>query len=355
MGWSSRHVLACVLAGLGLASIVGCSPPAHPPASDAGGALDVPVDVAVDVSVDVSVDVPVDVPVDLPMDVPVDLPMDVPVDLPVDVPIDLPVDLPVDVPVDLPSDVALPPDAAVDAGTADAADAAPDAGAAGSCTSDEWCRVHADPGDLGLCEELYCNRATGECHVQRFAPQDCCMTDADCDDGNRHTIDRCPYPGARCNTCGGCICLCEYGPVLRFSFEDGTIEGFTIVDQNEADGVTWTVVTENGYDAHALYLGDPRCGWYFNGANVDDDCATPYDPVEDPQYATPVRVELLSPELSLEPDEPRALQFWLAGDGVAMPPTVRGSPPGGKGRAARGSGQWGIVQRGVDGSPARPS
>ncbi len=68
------------------------------------------------------------------------------------------------------------------------------------CTDDDACAGWVAP--LGACVEAHCDATLGRC-VAGPAP-DCCLSAADCDDGDPCTHDACPAPGERCTHTGSC-------------------------------------------------------------------------------------------------------------------------------------------------------
>jgi hypothetical protein len=64
----------------------------------------------------------------------------------------------------------------------------PDAFCAGQC------------GTLEFCQKCSCDIVLEMC--RKGAPvvgESCCLEDVDCNDGDAHTLDRCPGPGAACS------------------------------------------------------------------------------------------------------------------------------------------------------------
>lgn len=196
------------------------------------------------------------------------------------------------------------------------------------CTAHDQCVGRVDSATA--CDNELCNLATGACYASPVTAFECCLSAADCDDGNELTDDTCPVPGEAClHTATTVECATSVTP-FSVTFDSGTLEGFQLFDYNTSDDVTWQAVEENARAGKALYLGAPTCGWYFNGPDVDENCETPYAPVQDGDYATQVYVELFSPEIQLPADSggtPLAfrLGFWVVGES-ATPPT--GMPPG---------------------------
>lgn len=189
--------------------------------------------------------------------------------------------------------------------------------------ADQWCVDNELPA--GTCKAYTCDFGSGQCNVVSVQGDGCCLTVADCDDGIDCNEDSCPVIGGACNHTR-CECTENFAP-WEATFDSGTLDDFQLIDWDETDAVTWQPVLDEGraYSGYSLYLGDPSCGWYFNGDEVDDDCTTPYDPLEDDVHARQVKLELISPDVYLEnPNDPERnplawmIGFWISGE--SQPP-----------------------------------
>jgi hypothetical protein len=195
------------------------------------------------------------------------------------------------------------------------------------CTSDQWCRDRGLFDDVGICERVRCNFASGACYLD-FVPANtsngqagCCEHAGQCDDGNSLTKNLCPTPG------GACVYVpeeqCTINEVaLHVSFDSGTLEGMQIFDWDTDDAVTWNVTRKNTYKGDALYLGDPECRWFYNGPRdvTAEGCVTEHDPVQDAIYATGIIIDLVSPDFTLRADTFYMLGFWIQGEGEPVDP-----------------------------------
>ena len=181
-------------------------------------------------------------------------------------------------------------------------------------------------GPAGVCETVLWDASAGGCRRESDRGEFCCVTGADCPQEEGWY---CPAVGSRC--AAPCLCSCDVGRArYDWGFDTGTLEGFEVVDRDARDAITWHAVEENAYTGFALYLGDPRCGWYFNGDQVDETCQTPYpteldfDPFDpDASHASAVTVGLVSPIVPLPSASAYALGFWIAGESE---PTFPGLP-----------------------------
>ena len=209
------------------------------------------------------------------------------------------------------------------------------------CGSDSWCATNWEGTTPQLCQEvrcclaLECEDATGAtidngaCYIGESS--ECCISDADCDDGNPCTDCSCePSAGGTCFCEPNDLCACEEADTFVASFDDPDVEhgGFTIFDYNTDDNVTWHSVREGLYSGRGIYLGDPECFTYFNGEH-DENCEYDY-PVElDPDHGTWIRVELVTPDINL-PDSSAGgglymAEFFIMGEGE-MPVFVGQNP-----------------------------
>ncbi len=197
------------------------------------------------------------------------------------------------------------------------------------CTSHDWCVNAGLFPDKEPCERARCNFQSGECFLETIAPPSCCVIDDDCDDGNPATLNWCPTPGGSCSTEYTGICDVVDIP-LHISFDSGSIEGegLLVDDWHPDDNVTWNITTKNSYRGNALYLGDPECRWFYNGPRdvTPEGCVTDHDPIQDPDYATGVRIDLYTPEFTLMSELPYMLSLWISGAGEWSDPDVGWKP-----------------------------
>lgn len=149
-----------------------------------------------------------------------------------------------------------------------------------------------DPGAAAICEAP-------------DAPEDCCTSDADCDDGDATTINVCegatcvetPNPDActsdsMCNdqdlctadTCSGGLCeytgtfaagCCVPGDEILADFDKGTLSGVYVTDNLET-GLFWqTDKTRATSGDYSLYMGDPVAQSYGHERRVKASATTP--------------------------------------------------------------------------------
>ena len=113
--------------------------------------------------------------------------------------------------------------------------------------------------------------------------------------------------------------------IWEATFDEPGWGGLRVFDWDEEDRVGAQAVSENGYVGQSLYLGDPACGWFFNGDGIDARCETPYPEELDALHASGVRIELVSPEITLPHELALAVSFWVAGHGE-LPLDIPGLP-----------------------------
>ncbi len=157
--------------------------------------------------------------------------------------------------------------------------------------------------ELSDCQIEICQ--DGKCVVAK--EPGCCLSPLDCDENNECTEDDCPEQGGKCTHTALPTCCSTAQVILEAFFDDGTLNGFDIIDQDENDGVTWQLDTERAHSGeHSLYLGDPTCHTYYNGG-LGDDCEL----AEGGAPATRVQISLTSPPLTLPEDSLIAGSVWL--------------------------------------------
>jgi len=126
----------------------------------------------------------------------------------------------------------------------------------------------------------------------------CCDAGVSCADGQTCTTESCI--AGRCQRCPTDDCTCAANPVLtQQGFGSVTTlneAGFFATDYNSGDNVMWSVDSERwSRPPGALYLGDPLCRTYFNGA-LGADCQPV---IPDGSDAGPVRLLLYTPSINL--------------------------------------------------------
>jgi hypothetical protein len=188
---------------------------------------------------------------------------------------------------------------------------------------DEWCADHM--GAPGTCAEWACDVANKACIVEPVPPPRCCITAADCNDGNDCTADSCPVIGGACQSVFICRCTENVIP-WEATFDSGTLDDLQLYDWDEMDLVTWQAVRKNAFKGYAIYLGEPSCEWYFNGDEAEN-CETSYHPLQDEGHnSRQIYIELVSPDINLDrQDLAWMVGFWVTGKSQPPNPNL---PPG---------------------------
>lgn len=154
-------------------------------------------------------------------------------------------------------------------------------------------------GPLTYCESCSCDADLGVCVKKAEYGPHCCLTHADCDDGNPYTDDNCPEPGGPC-AYPPCCSICASGVDKTYflaDFDQGVLAPqFVVVDDNDpTDAVTWQLdPTDSHSGAYSLYLGDLTCHTYYTGP-LGANC----QPVNPLQGAAAVDVRLQSEPFQL--------------------------------------------------------
>ncbi|MEZ4268593.1 MAG: hypothetical protein R3F39_19730 [Myxococcota bacterium] len=132
------------------------------------------------------------------------------------------------------------------------------------CTSDADCD-DGDPQTVNVCEGASC--------IATLNP-DTCLSDADCDDGDACTATTCDdglcsFTGAFSTDC------CLPGERSLATFDAGTLSSLFVTDNLET-GVFWTPdKTRHTSGAYSLYCGDPVSQSYASPARVKSSATTP--------------------------------------------------------------------------------
>ncbi len=177
------------------------------------------------------------------------------------------------------------------------------------CTDVSDC---AETITVGICEKAYC-AVTGFCETETTQGNLCCLSAADCDDGNGATIDSCPEIGQPCQTildptaCAGTDVV-----FLDTDFDAGNAQGWSIAGAKPEQTVTWHLSnhrSDSGY--YSYFFGRPDCPTYYSGL-LDADCELVGG--EESSGGT-TSATLVSPDVNLAPalsDENSALVVLLS-------------------------------------------
>ena len=152
--------------------------------------------------------------------------------------------------------------------------------------------------EVGLCEKAFC-AVTGFCETENTQGNLCCLSAADCNDGNGATIDSCPSPGEACQTildptaCAGTDVV-----FLDTDFDSGNAQGWTIAGDKPDQVVNWHLSnnrSDSGYFSY--YFGRTECPTYYSGL-LDANCGILG---EETSSGGTTSATLVSPDVNLAP------------------------------------------------------
>ena len=187
---------------------------------------------------------------------------------------------------------------------------------------DAWC---AEQLILTGCDSAYCVDNT--CLIETIPAPACCVTSADCDDGNDITFDSCLGIIEGCsNQVDPTLCANNVA-FLSSSFDDGTQQGWTVQDNDGNEVVGWTLDTTRTHQgSYSFYFGHESCPTYYTG-EMDGDCQLPslQEQQSEPQVGT-----LISPEFTIPSNSAVFLSFQVFAEfEMLLQPSAPECPPGG--------------------------
>lgn len=166
------------------------------------------------------------------------------------------------------------------------------------CQSDNGCKDFL----VKACEMAVCNLGTGQCEAKP-KPGTCC-TDAQCDDNNTCTLDKCDVTSAKCENGPIANCCVDQQIVLDVGFEQKVLEGFTSVDSGKNGNVDWRVETKRARTGkYSVYLGN-ECSTYDTSISAATAC-------QGGGTGQPINARLRSPSINLPAGKNSILHFWL--------------------------------------------
>ena len=137
--------------------------------------------------------------------------------------------------------------------------------------------------------------------------ENCCVSDGECDDGDITTFDQCLGGPLGCSSIPDPLHCEEESILLSSDFADGTMQGWSVIDEDGDPFVGWRVMAHRSHqDAFAFAFRQEACPTYDTRVFAPDcELAIPgLGPKE--QTGT-----LVSPPLSLPTDTQSLLSFYL--------------------------------------------
>lgn len=180
-------------------------------------------------------------------------------------------------------------------------------------TTEESCLEQDDPiawceESLSLtgCDTAYCSES-GECMVETVSAPDCCITSEDCDDGNSITFDQCLGDGLSCTNLVDPTQCANNVSFLDSNFDDGTLQGWTVQDEDGDETVGWQIdTTRTQQGPFGFYFGNTNCPTYYSG-DLNPDCTLPgAEGASQGQSGS-----LISPEFTIPENSAVLLSFFV--------------------------------------------